>query len=63
MPPEPARVLLVDDDAAARSALRAALAHEPRVDVVGEAGDGLAAIDAIEQLRPDLVFLDVQMPG
>ncbi len=61
--PRPVRVLLVDDEPLVRSGLGDALATRPRVEIVGEAGDGLAAIEAIERLRPDLVFLDVQMPG
>lgn len=46
-----------------RAGVRDALAGQPLIEVVGEAGDGFAAIEAIERLRPDLVFLDVQMPG
>ncbi len=56
-------VLLVDDELPVRAALRHALSQQQQVTVVGEAGDGLQAIEAIEQLRPDLVLLDVQMPG
>jgi two-component system, LytTR family, response regulator len=63
MPPEPIRVLLADDEPLVRAALRAALARLPGFALVGEAGDGLAAIEAIERLAPDLVLLDVQMPG
>lgn len=63
MPPEPLRVLVVDDEPLARAGVTATLAAQPDLMVVGEAGDGLAAIEAIERLRPDLVFLDVQMPG
>ncbi|MFN3243892.1 MAG: LytR/AlgR family response regulator transcription factor [Planctomycetota bacterium] len=66
MPPEatpPVRVLVVDDEPLARRAIREVLEREPRFEVVGEAGDGIAAIEAIERLRPQLVFLDMQMPG
>jgi len=63
MPPEPVRVLVVDDEPLARQAIREVLDREPRFEVVGEAGDGIAAIEAIERLQPQLVFLDVQMPG
>ena len=63
MPPEPLRVLLVDDEPLVRSGVRDVLAHEPDLVIVGEASDGLAAVAAIEELRPELVFLDVQMPG
>jgi two-component system LytT family response regulator len=56
------RVLIADDEAAARRRVRRLLAHEPDVDVVGECADGAAAIDAIERERPHLAVLDVQMP-
>lgn len=58
----PLRVLLVDDEPLVRQGLREHLATAPDVAIVGEAGDGLAAVAAIESLRPRLVFLDVQMP-
>jgi two-component system, LytTR family, response regulator len=57
------RSLIVDDEAAARSRLARLLAAHPEIEVAGEASDGLQALEKIEQLRPDLVFLDVQMPG
>ena len=57
------RALIVDDEPLARKRLRTLLRAEPQVEVVGEAEDGVAAVDAIESARPDLVFLDVQMPG
>lgn len=56
------RVLIVDDEALARDLLRELLDGMTGVRVVGECGDGLAAIDEIGRLRPDLVLLDVQMP-
>lgn len=59
---KPLRVLIVDDEALARRRLRALLRDESDVDVVGEAGDGGAAVAAIDALAPDVVFLDVQMP-
>jgi two-component system LytT family response regulator len=55
--------LIVDDEAAARSRLTRMLAKHPEVAIVGEASDGLQAIENIARLRPDLVFLDIQMPG
>ena len=55
--------LVIDDEAFARSRLRKLLADHPDVEVLGEAGDGLQALAVIQQLRPVLVFLDVQMPG
>lgn len=56
------RALIVDDEPVARSGLRAMLAHEPRVEIVGEAASGEAAIRLIHAARQDLVFLDVQLP-
>ena len=65
MPTEPApvRVLIVDDEPPARKRLRALLANEPDVEIVGEAGSGTEAVKIIRAERPDLVFLDIQMPG
>jgi DNA-binding LytR/AlgR family response regulator len=57
------RCLLIDDEQAARLRLRRLLADRPEIDIVGEAQDGLQAVELIEQFRPDLIFLDVQMPG
>jgi DNA-binding LytR/AlgR family response regulator len=57
------RALIVDDEPIARKVLREELQQIETVDVVGEAQDGTAAIDAIDELGPDLVFLDLQMPG
>jgi two-component system, LytTR family, response regulator len=56
------RVLIVDDEPIARRGLRRLLGAEPDVEVVGEAGSGTAALDAIADLKPDLVLLDIQMP-
>lgn len=61
--PESVRVLLVDDEPLVRESLRAVVAEDDSFEVVGECGDGVAAIEAIESERPDLVLLDVQMPG
>jgi two-component system LytT family response regulator len=55
------RTIIVDDEPEARRRLRRMLAS--RLDVVGEAGDGPAAVDAIQNLKPDIVFLDIEMPG
>ena len=57
------RVLIVDDEPPARAWLRELLAEHPDVEVLGECDDGREAIEAIARSRPDLVFLDVQMPG
>ncbi len=56
------RVLIVDDEPLARNRLRGLLSSDPEVAVVGEAEDGPAAVAAIRDQAPDLVFLDVQMP-
>ena len=55
--------VVIDDEPVARAGLRAMLTAFDWVDVVGEAADGPAAIAAINSLKPELVFLDVQMPG
>lgn len=57
------RVLLVDDEPLARDRLRTLLRAEPSVEVVGECASGRDAIAAIKAAPPDLVFLDMQMPG
>ena len=56
------RVLVVDDEPIARRRVRRMLKAEQDVEVVGECGNGREAIEAIRQHRPDLVFLDIQMP-
>jgi len=57
------RTLIVDDEPLARERVRMMLGMHDDVAVIGEVGDGRQAIDAIRHHRPDLVFLDVQMPG
>ena len=57
------RALIVDDEAVARRGLRQHLRSESDIEVIGESEDGASAIAAIAELRPDLVFLDLQMPG
>ena len=57
------RTFVVDDEPIARAGLRAMLLAFEWVEVIGEAGDGESAVAAIESLQPELVFLDVQMPG
>ena len=57
------RVAIVDDEPPARRRVRGLLAAEPDVEIVGEAGSGEEAVALIESARPDVVFLDVQMPG
>ena len=57
------RALVVDDEQLARDELCFQLGQVGGVDVAGQAADGVEAIEALERLRPDLVFLDIQMPG
>lgn len=57
------RTLIADDEPLAREGIRLRLHDESDVEIVGEAGDGPAAVKAIEELEPDLVFLDIEMPG
>jgi DNA-binding NarL/FixJ family response regulator len=56
------RVLIADDHPLIRSGLRALLARESDFEVVGEAADGYQALELVEQLKPDVVMLDVSMP-
>jgi two-component system LytT family response regulator len=63
MPNAPIRVLVVDDEPLGRERILDLLAHEAGVEVVGTADNGAAAVEAIRAKLPDLVFLDVQMPG
>ena len=57
------RTLVVDDEQPARERLKQLLAAHPDIEVVGEAGDGIEAAEKIAELSPDLVMLDIQMPG
>jgi two-component system chemotaxis response regulator CheB len=59
----PIRVLVVDDSALIRQMLTHALELDPRIEVVGVARDGAEAIEKVRELRPDVVTLDIQMPG
>ncbi len=59
---EKIRALIVDDEPLARERIVDLLANDAEVEVAGECGDGLAAVAAIESQKPDLLFLDVQMP-
>jgi NarL family two-component system response regulator LiaR len=56
------RVFLVDDHPVVRAGLRALLEMEPDLDVVGEAGDGMSAINMVRKLRPDIVLTDLLLP-
>lgn len=59
----PIRILIADDHALVRSGLRALLRAKPELEVVGEAGDGAETLRLAAELSPDLVLLDVSMPG
>lgn len=63
LPDQPLRVLIVDDEPLARQRLEDLLQQQANVELVGMVDNGKAAVEAIQQLAPDLVFLDVQMPG
>jgi len=60
--PEPIRTIVVDDEAPARALLREYLGAWPDIEVVAECADGFEAVRRIEELAPDLVLLDIQMP-
>jgi DNA-binding NarL/FixJ family response regulator len=59
---QPIRVLIADDSARARDGLRALLVIWPEIDVIGEAPNGELAVRMAEELRPDVVLMDLQMP-
>ncbi|WP_017608978.1 response regulator [Nocardiopsis xinjiangensis] len=59
----PVRVLLVDDDPLVRSGLRMMLTGDQVITIVGEASDGTQVLAAVEEHRPDVVLMDVRMPG
>lgn len=58
-----ARVVVADDQLPFLLAMRRLVRRAPDLEIVGEAGDGAAAVELVERLRPDLVLLDVRMPG
>ncbi len=60
---EPIRVLIADDEALVRGGFRVLIDTEPGMVVVGEAGDGVTAVDLARQTRPDVVLMDIRMPG
>ena len=61
--PRKVRVLLVDDSAVMRSLLRMVLEPQPSIEIAGAASSGEAGLAAFESLHPDLVLLDIEMPG
>ena len=56
-------VLIIDDEEASRSLIRQYLQAHPEMEILGECENGIEAVRAINEMQPDLVFLDVQMPG
>lgn len=60
---QPTRVLIVDDSAHAREGLRALLKTRPEFEIAGEAANGLAAVQLVAECLPDVVLMDLQMPG
>jgi len=56
------RAVIVDDEPLARSSLRVLLSHDAAIELVAECGSGEEAVGCIRELRPDLIFLDIQMP-
>ncbi|NJD19524.1 MAG: response regulator transcription factor, partial [Gemmatimonadetes bacterium] len=61
--PEGTKILLVDDHAMFRAGIRALLEAEGRMTVVGEASSGDEAVDRVRELKPDVVVMDLSMPG
>jgi DNA-binding NarL/FixJ family response regulator len=59
----PIRVVIVDDHAVLRAGLEQMLAGEPDMEVVGTASDGAQAVEVVREVRPDVVLMDLQMPG
>jgi len=57
-----AKIVIVDDDQTFRTILRRILAKDPKLNVVGEAGDGLEALEEIRAVSPDLILMDLAMP-
>ncbi|HEX2303571.1 MAG TPA: response regulator transcription factor [Gaiella sp.] len=57
------RVLLVDDDDLMRAGLRSVLSSDDTIEVAGEAGDGSEALDRVRETHPDVVLMDIRMPG
>ncbi|MEU0523417.1 response regulator transcription factor [Streptomyces niveus] len=62
-PQAPVRVVLADDQPLIRSGLRVLIADHPDLDVVGEAGTGAQVVQLVRELRPDVVVMDIRMPG
>jgi DNA-binding NarL/FixJ family response regulator len=63
MPEAPIRLLIVDDHPVVRDGLRGIFEGDPEFDVVGEASDGSSGVDTADRLRPDVILMDLRMPG
>jgi DNA-binding LytR/AlgR family response regulator len=57
------KTIIVDDEELARERMRELLKEHPDLEIIDEAADGISAIEKIEELQPELVFLDIEMPG
>ena len=57
------KAVIIDDERLARQELKSLLASYPEIEIVGEANNAETAIESIKQLKPDVIFLDIQMPG
>ena len=57
------RILIADDHALVRSGLRALLAAQPDIEIAGEAADAVAVVEACRRLAPDVLLMDLTMPG
>jgi len=63
MAEDPIRLLIVDDHPVVRDGLRGIFEGDPEFDVVGEASDGSSGVEAADRLRPDVILMDLRMPG
>ncbi|MGH3446028.1 MAG: response regulator [Nocardioidaceae bacterium] len=62
VPQDPVRVVVVDDDALVRAGLTMILRGAPDIEIVGEAGDGVQAVETVRRASPDVVLMDIRMP-